>query len=376
MTIVLNSALRKGLSVPLALFSLYTHAQVSGPGQAPARAEFREAAVSLNNAIQQHFLNPATGYYNEHAEKDRNKNPVSYLWPLCGLIQAGNELDVLQGTAVELDRYMFLIDRYEDQRPPVTGYASYPPEKGGGDRFYDDNQWIGIAVMDAWKRRPDTAYRRRAELIYTFMMTAYDSVGGGGLYWEEGKLNTKNTCSNGPGILLALQLHQASGKKTYLDTALLLYNWVNNTLRDDKGLYFDNIGLPSRKIDQRRYAYNTGTMLQANVMLYEITRNPKYLAEAKRIATAATTYFLPNGKMHDGYWFSAVLLRAYQQLLQYDNDTNHIKAFAKATRNAIASERNKDGLYISKGKTVDLVNQSGMLEILARLAYLEKNYQF
>ncbi len=335
---------------------------------------FGEAAKQLNTAIQQQFFDPATGYYNEHAEKERNKNPVSYLWPLCGLIQAGNELDVLNGKSHELDRYMLLIDRYEDQRPPATGYASYPPEKGGGDRFYDDNQWIGIALMDAWKRKPDTAYRRRAELIYRFMMTAYDTVGGGGLYWEEGKLNTKNTCSNGPGILLALQLYQASKQQHYLDSALLLYKWVNKTLRDPQGIYYDNIGLPSRKIDERRYAYNTGTMLQANVMLYEITQQQEYLREAQRIAAAATAYFTPGGRFHDGYWFSAVLLRAYQHLLQYDKNTAPIKAFAQATRYAIAQQRNASGLFVARGKTVDLVNQSGMLEILARLAYLEKKY--
>jgi predicted alpha-1,6-mannanase (GH76 family) len=209
------------------------------------------------------------------------------------------------------------------------------------------------------------------------MMTAYDTVTGGGLYWEEGKLNTKNTCSNGPGIILALQLYKATQQKSYLDTALLLYNWVNSHLRDTAGLYYDNIAVPGGKIDTRRYSYNTGTMLQSAMYLYELTRNRKYLDEAKVIAAAAKTYFYGSGQLRDGYWFNAVLLRGYQHLLRYDKDLSYVQSFAACIDHALKNNRNEHGLMIARNnKTVDLTNQAGMLEILARLAWLEKKYRF
>ncbi len=127
--------------------------------------------------------------------------------------------------------------------------------------------------MDAWSRTGDSNYLSKSKMICRFMMTAFDTAAGGGLYWEEGNLKTKNTCSNGPGILLAMQLHKATGEKAYLDTAMLLYNWVNRHLQAPDGLYYDNISLNNRRIDHRKFSYNTGTMLQSNLWLYEATGN-------------------------------------------------------------------------------------------------------
>lgn len=339
-----------------------------------AQATYGRAIKPLQEAIRKYFYQPTTAYYREHADSARNERPVSYLWPLCGLIQADNELEVL-GAKGRVAATFNIIRKYYDPKPPAPGYASYPPPLGGGDRFYDDNQWIGIALMDGYFRTKKADYLTRSKEIYRFMMTAYDTATGGGLYWEEGKLNTKNTCSNGPGILLALQLYKATQQRPYLDTALLLYHWVNRHLRDSAGLYYDNVAVPGGKVDTRRYSYNTGTMLQSNVYLYELTRDPQYLETAKAIAKAAQSYFYGTGQLRDGYWFNAVLLRGLQHLLLYDKDLSYIRSFAACIDHDLRNNRNADGLMVGRNqKTVDLTNQAGMLEILARLAILEKKY--
>jgi predicted alpha-1,6-mannanase (GH76 family) len=71
------------------------------------------------------------------------------------------------------------------------------------------------------------------------MMNGFDTLSGGGLYWEEDHKTSKNTCSNGPAILILLQLYNITKEKPYLDTALLLYNWVNKYLQASNGLYYD-----------------------------------------------------------------------------------------------------------------------------------------
>jgi predicted alpha-1,6-mannanase (GH76 family) len=202
------------------------------------------------------------------------------------------------------------------------------------------------------------------------MMTAYDTVGGGGLYWEEGKLNTKNTCSNGPGIILALQLYKSTQDKAYLDTALMLYNWVNEKLRAPSGIYYDNVSLPSLKTDRRTYSYNTGTMMQSAVYLYEITKEKKYLDAAISIADSSMTYFYGNQKFRDGYWFNAVLLRAYQHLYKFHKDKKYLQAFIGCVNNALMNDKDNRGL-MGRSRTVDLTNQAGMMEILARLSQLQ-----
>ena len=335
---------------------------------------FKKSAQQLRAAIEQQFYNAQTGYYTEFAEASRNEKPASYLWPLCALVQADHEEEILLKKNNLLDKTLGIIKKYYDTRPPHAGYASYPPPLGGGDRFYDDNQWIGIAVMDAWQHSKKSEYLAIGTDIYHFMMTGYDTATGGGLYWEEGK-PTKNTCSNGPGILLALQLYKATHEKPFLDTAVMLYKWTNRHLRSPDGLFRDNIHVSSLKVDSARYSYNTGTMVQAALYLYEITGENRYLQEAKKSADAALQYFYSGPFLKDDYWFNAVLLRAYQHLLKHDNNKVYLQTFAACIRNEITQRQRKDGLFEKKGKTVNLVNQAGMLEILNRLALLEEMKQ-
>lgn len=209
--------------------------------------------------------------------------------------------------------------------------------------------------------------------IYTYMMTGFDTVLTGGLYWQENKKVSKNTCSNAPGIILALQLYQATKQKTYLDTALLLYKWVNKTLKTASGLYYDNMSVKDQKITKWIFSYNTGTMLQSNLYLYECTGNKKYLQESIAIADSSLSYFYGNGKFRDNYWFNAVLLRGYQYLLKHNKDTKYIKSFQQCLDHALANNKNGRGLF-QKDHLLDLVEHGGMLEILARYAWLEKHY--
>jgi rhamnogalacturonyl hydrolase YesR len=329
---------------------------------------YRLETEALYQAIRTNFYDSITGYYKEQLKTQPQKNKASYLWPLCAIFQAANEMEIAGLQKGLVGETLEIITKYYDPRPPAPGYASYAPVLGGGDRFYDDNQWIGITLLDAYQRTSNKDFLQKGVEIYQFMMTAYDTATGGGLYWEEGK-PTKNTCSNGPGIILALQLYKATGNKPYLDTALMLYNWVNDNLRDSTGLYYDNINTVTRKIDTKKYSYNTGTMLQSNVYLYEATKDDKYLKRAVGIADSATGYFYRTGKFRDNLWFNAVLLRGLIHLHQYHKDNKYLSAFRRCVDQALNQNKNANGL-MGKEKLMDLVAQGGMLEILARFALI------
>ena len=333
--------------------------------------DYKFEMLSLYKSINIHFYIDSINYYREKALPEKGERKVSFLWPLCALLQAHNEMEKLQSERVLTENTFRVIKKYYNQLPPAAGYASYSMELGGGDRFYDDNQWIGIAAMDEFARTKKTALLRTSKEIYRFMMTAYDTATGGGLYWEEGNKKTKNTCSNGPGIILALQLYKATQEKPYLDTALLLYNWVNENLRSAGGLYYDNIKVASRAVDKRLYSYNSGTMLQSAVYLYECTKDVKYLQQATGIADNSAPYFLANNKFRDDYWFCAVLLRGYQHLLKYNKDLKYIRAFKAALDETLNASKNANGL-MGKATVLGLVPQAGMLEILARFAWLQQ----
>lgn len=325
----------------------------------------------LQAAIQKNFYDSAAGYYKEVVSPKPNDNAYSYLWPICAMYQAVHEIEKIEKGTDLMHPMLRIIRDYYDPAPPAPGYASYIMKLKGGDRFYDDNQWIGITSMDAYSINKELQHLNIGKEIYTYMMTGFDTVLTGGLYWQENKKVSKNTCSNGPGIILALQLYQATKQKTYLDTALLLYNWVNKTLKAPSGLYYDNMSVKDRKITTWTFSYNTGTMLQSSIYLYECTGDKKYLQEATAIADSSLSFFYGSGKFRDNYWFNAVLLRGYQHLLKYNKDTKYIKGFQQCLDHALSNNRNGQGLF-QKDHLLDLVEHGGMLEMLARFAWLDQ----
>lgn len=328
--------------------------------------DYRARALATRANINRYFLDSEKQLYFETNELPKKPNGYSFLWPLCALLQGANELAAITN-ANDLDLVHVAIEKYNNAAAPAAGYQAKVASEGSDTRYYDDNQWIGIAAMDVFERTQNKVYLNLAKKTYRFMMSGFDERANGGIYWREGDQTTKNTCSNGPGILLALQLYKVTKEKAYLDTAFRLYEWTNEKLQAPDGLFFDAIRLPSLQIDRRIYAYNSGTMLQANVMLYEITKEEKYLIEAKRIADAAVLRFFKDGKFADNYWFSAVLMRAFVALYPYDR--TKVQSFAAAANDVWEHERDANGLF-GKKRIKSLIDQAAMLEIYSRLAKL------
>jgi uncharacterized protein YyaL (SSP411 family) len=268
------------------------------------------------------------------------------------------------------DNYMLpvtkAIDQYYSDKPPLPGYQDYVFKERVSSRFYDDNQWVAIAYLDAYNRNHKQKYLDDAETIYRFMMGGLDTAAGGGLYWKEGDKRTKNTCSNGPAILVALQLYKITKKTDYLNTALAVYQWTNLHLQSPEGIYYDNIKIPSMKISTAAYTYNTGTMLQANVLLYNLTKDAKYLNEAERIAKAGKDHFFKDGRLPGDYWFNAVMLRGYMELYKVDRNKDWITFYQQDADAVWSSERSADNL-IGKKPEKRLIDQAAMIEIYARL---------
>lgn len=334
--------------------------------------DYKQAANLIYKNINAGFYEPSTGLYTETNSVANNPNKHSWLWPLCALIQGANEMEVLDPKKDYMSGVAAAIDQYYSPVPPSPAYQDYVTSERLSSRFFDDNQWIAIAYLDAYHRNKKPVYLEKAKMIYQHMVKAgLDTVAGGGLYWKEGELNSKNTCSNGPGILVALQLYKITGEKQYLELALKLYSWTNKHLQAPDGLYYDAIKVPSLKVDQTLYTYNTGSMLQSNVLLYQITNDKKYLDEAYRIAIAGKKHFFKNGRLPGNYWFNAVMLRGYAELYQADHNQEWI-VFFKDDADRIWREERDVNNFLGKKPVKELIDQAGMLEIYARLDVLMK----
>lgn len=328
------------------------------------KSEYLNRVSIIHSNIDGSLRAEAKGLYLENLGE--HEKPYSYLWPLCALIQATNEMEELDQKGNFMKPVVSAINQYYSEESPAPAYMSYIDKSS---RFYDDNQWIAIAYLDAYKRTKDQQYLDKSKEIYTWLLTGYDDKTGGGLYWKEDQKTSKNTCSNGPNILVSLQLYNITKEKKYLDTGLLVYNWTNKHLRSKEGVFWDAISIGTEKIGYGTYTYNTGTMLQANVLLYEVTGDIKYFEEAKFIATAAEKHFYKDGKLPDHYWFNAVFFRGYEALYRIEKDASRLKFLIDDADRVWNTERDKQN-FLGRAKEKSLLMQAGILEIYARLARL------
>jgi hypothetical protein len=344
------------------LTSLLTHAQ---------KPDYPARIKTLYKAINNNLKEPGTDFYFETIDSAKNENKHAWLWPLCALIQAANEMEVLEPRQDYLQPVINSIQHYYSDKPPLPAYQDYVFKERVSSRFYDDNQWVAIACLDAYNRSHQKNWLDKAEMIYRFMMTGWDTASGGGLYWKEGDKTTKNTCSNGPGILVALRLYQVTHDKSFLQSALDIYRWVNKNLRAPDGLFYDAIKIPSLTINEKKYTYNTGSMLEANTLLYAITGDTSYLRIAQRMAAAGRAYFFKNNRLPGEYWFNAVMLRGYTALYKIDKNREWIDFFEKDAGRIWNTERDARN-FVGTKPAPRLIDQAAMIEIYARLQQLNK----
>ncbi len=325
----------------------------------------------LYEVINNKFRDSAKHLYYETNDSIKMENPHSWLWPLCAYIQACNEMEVLEPYKKYMQPVEQAINQYYSDKPPFPAYQDYVIKERISSRFYDDNQWIAIAYLDAYNRNKHMKYLDTSEMICRFMLHGLDTVTGGGMYWKEGDFKTKNTCSNGPGILVSLQLYNVTHQPKYLQTALDVYQWINKFLQSPEGTYYDNVQTGSLKISKSLFTYNTGSMLQSNVLLYQITKDKKYLSEAQRIAEAGRKEFFKNGRLPNGnYWFNAVMLRGYEALYKIDKNKSWIDFYQQDADAIWNTERDADNM-LGPNSSKRLIDQAAMIEIYARLQELE-----
>jgi predicted alpha-1,6-mannanase (GH76 family) len=246
--------------------------------------------------------------------------------------------------------------------------------------------WLVIDFAEAYLKSKNKKFLDRAEEAWKFVISGWDDKIGGGIYWTEQKKTSKNTCSNAPSVVAAMKLFKSTNNKEYLSTAIKIYEWTKNKLQDTTDyLYFDNIKLNGR-IDRAKYSYNSGQMLQGAVLLYNETKDDKYLTDALRLAESCYNLFFSDydtakGKLrmlkNGNVWFNAVMFRGFTELYHIDANAKYIEALRNTLDYAWEHAREKNGLFNQDitGEKKDennwLLTQAAMVEMYARIAELK-----
>jgi uncharacterized protein YyaL (SSP411 family) len=336
-----------------AIAAFIVSASIFGATGGHAMADYAQEAESITDYIQAHFYDGATNRYWGSYPSDK--------W--YGMMWAnGIELDAL-AKAAKIDPVKYKqplydftsgLESYWDPIGPVPGYNAYCSGPGGTDKYYDDNEWVVLAYIDAYEATKDEKFVALANATQKFALSGWDEQLGGGIYWSL-KHKGKATCSNAPAAAAAMRIAQFTGDQDQVNWALKIRGWVDGTLQDSDGLYFDNINLDG-KIEKTKWTYNSALMISTNVLLYNHFKDAAYLAEAVRTADAMLAYSTDPAtgslqrKERDPI-FTHLLCQSFIELYRATNDVKYLNAVRREATFALKYARDPQGGYFEHWTT-------------------------
>ena len=260
----------------------------------------------------------------------------------------------------------------------IGGYDDGPHPKAP-DRYYDDNAWIALGLVEAYEVTHERKDLDRAAATLRYVLSGEDDKLGGGLYWRELHKESKNTCGNAPGICAALRVYQYTHDKSQLDAAVRLYRWTVKNLRDETdGLYFDNVRLDGT-VSERKWTYNTALMIRAGCLLFDATGDVKYLGDAQRSAAAAVAKWVnaDTGTIAEPSYFAHLLAESFLELSARDHDPKWAAVDHRLAGVVWSTERDPAGFFPEKWgrpvrrplQVVRLINQSSAARLLLRAGW-------
>ena len=314
------------------------------------------------------------------------QNPYSYIWPYSQAVIAAENLAGIPGIgrqwSAEASRRLDGYKPYWNDTTTPKGYDSYlrPPLGQGGDKFYDDNEWIGLNLVQQYQRTGDRSSLARAKEIFALVVHGWDTDPShpcaGGVYWTQAPWSQdRNTVSNGPGAELGAHLYLLTRDKSYLTEAKRMYAWAQQCMLAPNGLYWDHIDLAGN-VEKTQWSYNQGVMLGAGALLYKATGDRKYLTDAKSVANASLAFYGSEDRLwkqptrFNSIWFKNLLIldsvapdSRYKAAMQAYSDRAWKEARDPAT-----------GLFHFVDGPVQLLEQSAMVQIDALLAWPRTQY--
>lgn len=362
----------------------------------------KRAGLMYTNIWKRYRVHGQTGLFSENYPSNKKdtlnyfqgegvkEKEVSFLWPFSGVFSATNVLMKLPGLKAKYkiyqDTLVMGIEQYCDTVRKPAGYQAYPVKFEKSDRYYDDNGLVGIDYMESYFNTKKPLYLQRAKDVFKFILSGWNDDAGGGVTWLEGHNDQKPACTNGMATLTALKIYQGSNDKYYLEQGKRFYKWMYKTLRDSTtGIITNDVKLDGKQ-NRTFWTYNTGSLIEAAVMLYQFTGEKHYLQQAQQLAANSYKYYsnVPHDKsltLHiDLPWFVTVLFRGYEALYKVDGNYKYLAAIEHDLNYAWQTSKDKYGLTthswlprkaeLSKPKW--LLDEACIAELYARLSLIKR----
>jgi hypothetical protein len=329
-------------------------------------ALFQEGEALLRR-IDADYWDAERRLYREAFQAGESHREPAFNWGVGVMLSALNAWAPYSTSArARLEVYRVSLRQYWNPRGPVPGFDVVPNPQGV-DRYYDDNAWMALALLDTHAITGDPKDLEFALGALRYALSGESEALGGGIYWRESDKASKNTCSNTPTAWAALRAHQATGDASFRQAAERITAWTLDKLQDptDK-LMWDNVSLEGR-IEKTKWSYNSALTILASAELSRLEARPPAEAEAM-FDQAWARWHREDGAIKDPSMFAHLLLEAGL----------HLDRISEAEQEAIAqrllsSARDRrygerwDGPMPSPNERLMLIHQASALRAMAEL---------
>lgn len=223
-------------------------------------------------------------------------NQQTGLWNSTGWWNSANALTVVA---------LYSKFAHSDQYAAVPT-KTFALNSGGGflNNYYDDEGWWALAWIASYDWTGDVDYLNAASRIFSDMTTGWDSVCGGGIWWNKNR-NYKNAIANelflSVAANLASRVTDSQAQAVDVSWAQKEWQWfAQSGMINSQSLINDGLNSGCKNNGQTTWTYNQGVILGGLSALAADTHDPSLLSAAQSIAFAAITRLTDsNGILHD-----------------------------------------------------------------------------
>jgi len=216
-----------------------------GTVASPSYLELAEAGIQKTSE----WWDGSADWFYDQLGSSRGRAQVT-LWDSNGMFEALDEIAIANPTAqtkaaVETFASGEQHSYWNPKLKPVPGYSPKVDEHGASQpTWYDDNAWIGIAFLDAYRATGNHTYVTDAERAFAFIAAGgWDTKQGGGMWWS-----TEHQWLSGEALAaasdLAARLYQTTSQPKYLTDAETYISWANKNTLAPQGVYVQVASTP------------------------------------------------------------------------------------------------------------------------------------
>ena len=166
------------------------------------------------------------------------------------------------------------------------------------DGWDDDMEWGTIALAKGYPITGSVVALNSAIFNWNAVMSrGWDDVFGGGIWETTAKdyTSSKVVLCNCPQIIAGMTLYQITGQTNYLDTCETIYAWTRanmfvataaqatngmNVGQVNEGVQYANTNNTGEELKPSNNSYNSGLFAMSGALLYQVTSQTQYLADA------------------------------------------------------------------------------------------------